>query len=116
MGTVYRESFTKPLPAGAKIIVRKGQRFAEWKDAKGKTRTAPLTIGKDGTERILLTAATYTAKYRDTAANCPGQSCVTTARVSLTVPNPPDDRRRSLLRSFQPQVSKKSKRKPVVSP
>jgi hypothetical protein len=29
MGTVYKETFTKPLPAGAKIIVRKGQRLAE---------------------------------------------------------------------------------------
>ena len=37
MGTVYKKTVTKPLPAGAKIIVRKGQRFAEWKDAKGKT-------------------------------------------------------------------------------
>jgi hypothetical protein len=40
MGTVYKETFTKPLPAGAKIIVRKGQRLAQWQDAKGKTRTA----------------------------------------------------------------------------
>ena len=37
MGTVFRKTATKPLPAGAKIIVRKGQRLAEWKDAKGKT-------------------------------------------------------------------------------
>jgi len=45
MGTVYKETFTKPLPAGAstKIIVRKGKRLARWQDAKGKTRTAPLT-------------------------------------------------------------------------
>ena len=42
MGTAYKETFTKPLPAGATIIVRKGRRLAEWKDAKGKTRTAPL--------------------------------------------------------------------------
>ncbi len=28
MGTVYREIFAKPLPAGAKTIVRKGQRLA----------------------------------------------------------------------------------------
>ena len=27
MGTVYRKTATKPLPAGAKIIVRKGQRL-----------------------------------------------------------------------------------------
>ena len=47
MGTVYRETFTKPLPAGAKIIIRKGQRLAQWQDAKGKTRTAPLTAAGD---------------------------------------------------------------------
>ncbi len=65
MGTVYRKMFTKPMPAGAKPIVRKGERFAEWRDAKGKRRTAPMTIGKDGTDRIVITAKTYTAKYRD---------------------------------------------------
>ena len=27
MGTVFKKSVTKPLPAGAKIIVRKGQRL-----------------------------------------------------------------------------------------
>jgi len=36
MGTVYRKTFTKPLPAGAKIIVRKGERFAKWKPANWK--------------------------------------------------------------------------------
>ena len=62
MGTVYKETFTKPLPAGAKIIVRKGQRFAEWKPAKGKIRTAPLTAAGD---RITVEAGTYSARYRD---------------------------------------------------
>ena len=65
MGAVYKKTATKPLPHGAKIIVRKGDRFAEWKPAKGKTRTAPLTVGQDGTDRIVITARTYTAKYRD---------------------------------------------------
>jgi hypothetical protein len=27
MGNVYKETFTKPLPAGARIIVRKGRRL-----------------------------------------------------------------------------------------
>ena len=65
MGTVFKKTFTKPLPAGAKIIVRNGQRFAQWQPAKGKTRTELLTVGKDGTDRILVTAGTFTAKYRD---------------------------------------------------
>jgi hypothetical protein len=52
MGTVYRKSATKPLPAGARIIVRKGQRFAEWFDAKEKRRTAPVTVGQEGAARL----------------------------------------------------------------
>lgn len=65
MGTVFKKTFTKPLPAGATIIVRKGRRLAEWRDAKGKRRTAPVTTGKRGDDRIVVTAGTYTAKYRD---------------------------------------------------
>ncbi len=65
MGTVFKKTFTKPLPAGAKIIVRKGERLAQWQDAKGKTRTSPLTAGQEGTARILVTAGTFTAKFRD---------------------------------------------------
>ncbi len=65
MGTVYRKTATKPLPAEAKLIVRKGQRLAEWLDAKERRRTAPVTTGKDGTDRVVITARTYTAKYRD---------------------------------------------------
>src|SRR5579872_6262704 len=65
MGTVYRKTYTKPLPAGAELFMRAGQQFARWKDAKGKTRTAKLTTGAAGAERILIEAKTFTAKYRD---------------------------------------------------
>jgi hypothetical protein len=62
MGTVYHKSFTKPLPANAEIMTRKGDRLARWKDGKGKTRTAPLT---DAGNRIRIESATFIAKYRD---------------------------------------------------
>ena len=65
MASVFKKTATKPLPAGAKIIVRKEQRFAEWIDAKQKRRTAPVTVGNDGTDRLVITARTFTAKYRD---------------------------------------------------
>jgi hypothetical protein len=55
MGTVYKKTFTKQLPARARIIVRKRQRLAEWKDAKGQTRTAPLTAAGN---RIAIAAST----------------------------------------------------------
>src|SRR5262249_19128168 len=65
MGTVFKKSYTKPVPSGAATLVRQGQRFARWKDRKGKARTAPLTIGKDGSVRLLLESPHYIAKYRD---------------------------------------------------
>ena len=65
MGTVYKKTFTKPLPPNAEVFTRKGERFAKWKPAKGKTQTAPLITGQDGSDRIVLKAGTYTAKYRD---------------------------------------------------
>ena len=65
MGSVFRKTATKPLPTGAKIIVRKGKELAEWVDGKGKRRTAPVTKGRDGSTRIVITARTYTAKFRD---------------------------------------------------
>ena len=67
MGTVYRKTVTKALPAGAELFIRKGQRFARWKDAKGKTRTAKLTTASDGADRIVIQAGTFTAKYRNGA-------------------------------------------------
>jgi len=65
MGTVFKKTFTKPVPVGSEIFSRKEERYARWKDSKGKTPTARITIGKDGQDRLLIEASTYTAKYRD---------------------------------------------------
>ncbi len=65
MGTVFRKTFTKPIPPGADTIVRKGERLARWKDRKGRTRTAPLTAGTDGGDRIIIESPYFVAKYRD---------------------------------------------------
>ena len=65
MGTVYRKTVTKPLPPDAEIFTKKGNRVAKWKDRKGKSRTAPLTTGRDGSERIVIESGTYLAKFRD---------------------------------------------------
>jgi integrase len=64
---VFKKQVTRPLPPGAEIIVRKGERLARWKDRQGKTRTAPLTIGKDAGERIVTESPYFIAKYRDGA-------------------------------------------------
>src|SRR5262249_41718309 len=67
MGAVFKKTVTKPLPAGAEIFTRKGDRCARWRDSKGRTRTAALTVGKDGSDRIVVESAKYIAKYRDGA-------------------------------------------------
>jgi hypothetical protein len=45
IASVFRETFTKPLPAGTEIFTRKGEPFARGKDGRDGPRTAPLTTG-----------------------------------------------------------------------
>jgi integrase len=65
MGTVFKPFVTRPLPDGARIVTRKGKPVAEWLDAAGKKRHAPVTAGD--TPRLRERAGTYTAQYRDGA-------------------------------------------------
>jgi len=71
MGTVFKRTSTKPLPVGAELFARKGQRFARWTTPKGKTRTAAVVVPTEGQfvgqERIAVETPTYTAKFRDGA-------------------------------------------------
>lgn len=61
MGTVYKATYSKPLPQGADLFTRGGERWAKWTDAKGRNHKARVT-GK--ADRLLIESATYTAKYR----------------------------------------------------
>src|SRR5262245_12087598 len=65
MGSLFKKAVTRPLPPGAEIITRQGVRLARWRDGKGKTRTAPVTTGQNGSDRIRDESATYVARYRD---------------------------------------------------
>lgn len=60
MGTVYRKTVTRPIPPNAEVVTRAGEQLARWKGRDGKPRTAPVRGG-----RIITTAATFTAKFRD---------------------------------------------------
>src|SRR5215211_4644126 len=66
MGSVYRQKVTRPVPAGAEIVTKNDERVARWR-VWGKLRTAPVTTGEDGSNRLLTEARTFTAKYRDHA-------------------------------------------------
>lgn len=65
MGSVYRPTYTKPLPPNAEVFNSKGETFARIKKAKGRPRTYPVTTSKDGSARIVVTSETFLAKFRD---------------------------------------------------
>ena len=65
MGTVYKPTFTKPLPPIGELFTTKGETFARVKPLKGRAVTYRVTIGKDGSQRIVVESGTYVAKYRD---------------------------------------------------
>ncbi|MCA8994637.1 MAG: tyrosine-type recombinase/integrase, partial [Planctomycetaceae bacterium] len=65
MGSIYRKQTTRPLPAGAEIVQKNGEDVAQWRDGRGKLKSAPVTAGRDGSNRILCRSSTYYAKYRD---------------------------------------------------
>jgi integrase len=64
MGSVFKKQSTRAVPERAEIFSKSGERLARWK-VRGKLRTARLTEGKDGGDRIVTDSATYFAKFRD---------------------------------------------------
>lgn len=82
MGTVFRKTITRPLPAGAELFEKSRkptvaeraenpdlrevvERFARWRDKKRRLHVAPVTTGNDGTLRLSVESGTFVAKYRD---------------------------------------------------
>ncbi len=65
MGSVYRKTVTRPLPDGAELFTKAGEQFAKWKPRNGRSKTAAVITGADGSIRIRTEAGTYVASYRD---------------------------------------------------
>ena len=51
MAHLRKTPYTKPIPPGAEIVTRKGEKYARWKDSRGRTKSAPLD--KDSKQIIL---------------------------------------------------------------
>jgi hypothetical protein len=62
MSRLFRQAYTKPVPAGAAIVTLKGKRCARFTDESGKAVTAPLTKRGD---RIRLRSAKWYGEYTD---------------------------------------------------
>ena len=64
-GSIRKKTYTKPLPPNAEVVVVKGETVAKVKPPKGRAVTYPVTTGKDGLPKIVVTSATFVAKFRD---------------------------------------------------
>jgi integrase len=63
MATIYKRTRRKPIPEGAEIISRNGQRFALWSDRRTKRRQrAPLS---DDGRVVIVQADCYTIEWFD---------------------------------------------------
>ena len=67
MGSIYRETYTKPLPTKAELFMRGKDRYARWIDRKGHSRTAKVTKGRDGSDRVVLKCNRTVANFRNGA-------------------------------------------------
>ena len=82
MGSVFRKTYTAPLPPDAELFDKPRrptaeereadpdlrqvvEKFARWRDKNGKAKTARVTNGRDGEPRLLVEAGTFVAKFRD---------------------------------------------------
>ena len=43
MASIYKPTYTKPMPPDAAIVTRKGRPHARFRNRNGKLRTEPLT-------------------------------------------------------------------------
>jgi integrase len=61
MASIYRPTYTRPLPKDAEILNRRSKKVARWRDRKGKVQIAPLASGG---KRIILTYKCWYIAYK----------------------------------------------------
>ncbi len=64
MASLRRKKFTKPMPADAECFTRNGERLARFKQ-NGRTKIAPVTVGSDGVEKVVIESGVWLGKYRN---------------------------------------------------
>ena len=82
MGTVFKKTVTRPLPADATIATKRRkaaakelrkdpqqatvvETIATWQDRSGTKRQGLVIVASDGSQRVRTSSETYIAKYRD---------------------------------------------------
>ena len=61
MAVVYKKKYPIPMPEGAEVFVRRGQRFARWESGKGQLRTAEVLDD----QHVQFVSDCWYVRYRD---------------------------------------------------
>lgn len=65
MGTLFRKTYTRDIPAGAERVTSKGKPCARWRARGGKAVTEEVVTLGDGREVVRVHSGTYYATYRN---------------------------------------------------
>jgi len=65
MATIFRVSYSQPLPKGAEIVKRQGRQMALWRDRRGRKHYDEVTTGRQGQTKIIRFSPTWLARFRD---------------------------------------------------
>jgi len=110
MATVYKRARRKPIPKGAEMVHRKGQRYAIW-TSRGRQHRAPLS---DDGAAVLIEADCYTIEYFDhhgkrqrVASGTPDKDAA--QRLANQLRTATMERRRGLVNAAQERFSAQSR-------
>lgn len=65
MATIFRITYTQPLPKTAEMVDRQGRKMALWRDRQGRKHYDEVTTGRLGQVKIVRYSPTWLARYRD---------------------------------------------------
>jgi len=65
MATIFRKTYTQPLPKHCQIVQRRGRPMAMWIDRRGRRQYDQVTTGRQGQIKIIRESPTWFARYRD---------------------------------------------------
>jgi integrase len=65
MASIFRKTYTQPLPKRAEIVERRGRQMVMWIDRRGQKQFDEITTGKLGQIKIIRESPTWFARYRD---------------------------------------------------
>ena len=67
MATIFRKTYTQPLPKNTDIVERRGRKMALWRDRRGRKHYDEITTGRRGQTKIIRESPMWMAQYRDAA-------------------------------------------------